>query len=82
MNDREHNRSIDGIPIETDMDRMVERAIASLVERGKMTLDEAAAKRAELGLTVDEARERAERQRASETVQMDGEGEGSQRNRR
>jgi len=56
------------------MDRMVERAIASLVERGKMTPEEAAVKRAELRQSVDAAGKRAERRHVSDKAQMDGEG--------
>ena len=50
---RERRQNAFGVPyMERDMDRMVERAIESLVERGKMTPEEAVA-----------ARERAERAR-------------------
>ncbi len=67
-------RLFNGVPVETDMDRMVERAITSLVERGKMTSKEAVVKRAELRQAQDAARDRAEHRQASDKAQIEGEG--------
>jgi len=54
--DAEQMQDFYGVPMETDMNRMLERAITSLVERGKMTPEEAAAKRAELWPAQDTVR--------------------------
>jgi len=67
-------RKIDDIPVETNMDLMLERAIASLVERGKMTPEDAATKRADLWQSRDAARDRADRAevRRAANARIDG----------
>ncbi len=74
MSDREHARRVFGEPrLERDMDLMTERAIASMVERGTMTPEEAVVKRADLRQAGDTAGERAERRPASDSAPADGE---------
>jgi len=70
---KQEGDSFYGLPIETDMDRMVERAIASLVERGKMTPEEAAVKRAELRQSQDVAGERTDPRQAADEARIDEE---------
>ncbi len=49
---RERRPDVFGVPyMERDMDRMVERAIESLVERGKITPEEAVAARERAAIT-------------------------------
>ncbi len=75
MDDTESTRRVfNGVLAETNMDRIVERAITSLVERGRMTSQEAAVKRAELRQAQDAARDRAELRQGADKAQMEGEG--------
>jgi len=76
MSDGEHKRRVYGDPhMDTNMDLMTERAIASLVERGAMTPEEAAMKRTELRQSRDAAGDRADRAERRRPDKARGDGE-------
>jgi len=60
------------MPVETNIDLMVERAIGSLVARGEMSPEDAAVKRADLRHAQEAAWDRAETQQIAARAQMDG----------